>query len=457
MTYTNRFKREIAALLPTEVEVEACFDRLWPICRSITGNGVRQSFAILGEVAPYDLVEVPSGEKVLDWTVPKEWNIEDAFVADERGRRVIDFRQHNLHVLGYSVPVDQWFTLDQLQAHLYSLPDQPDAIPYFTTYYKERWGFCIEDRRRKALAPGRYRAVIRSTLEPGSMTYGHRLLPSTTGGTEEVLISSYLCHPSMANNELSGPLLATYLHRALSRMPERRFNYRFVLVPETIGAIAYLARHGAHLKRHCAAGLVATCCGDPRAITYKRSRRANALIDRCVQDVLEDYRRESGKEFLTLDFFPSGSDERQYCSPGFNLPVGSLMRSMYTKYPEYHTSLDNKSMISFGSLIESIELYLRVCLSLEKNELLCSTVPYGEPMLGPRGLYPTLGGAVDTKDVVKDMMYLFNYADGEHDLCDIARRAGSSILELAAVAEPCKAAALLVVQSENSERKGWTT
>ena len=457
MTYTNRFKREIAALLPTEVEVEACFDRLWPICRSITGNGVRQSFAILGEVAPYDLVEVPSGEKVLDWTVPKEWNIEDAFVADERGRRVIDFRQHNLHVLGYSVPVDQWFTLDQLQAHLYSLPDQPDAIPYFTTYYKERWGFCIEDRRRKALAPGRYRAVIRSTLEPGSMTYGHRLLPSTTGGTEEVLISSYLCHPSMANNELSGPLLATYLHRALSRMPERRFNYRFVLVPETIGAIAYLARHGAHLKRHCAAGLVATCCGDPRAITYKRSRRANALIDRCVQDVLEDYRHESGKEFSTLDFFPSGSDERQYCSPGFNLPVGSLMRSMYTKYPEYHTSLDNKSMISFGSLIESIELYLRVCLSLEKNELLCSTVPYGEPMLGPRGLYPTLGGAVDTKDVVKDMMYLFNYADGEHDLCDIARRAGSSILELAAVAEPCKAAALLVVQGENSERKGWTT
>lgn len=457
MTYTNRFKREIAALLPTEVEVEACFDRLWPICRSITGNGVRQSFAILGEVAPYDLVEVPSGEKVLDWTVPKEWNIEDAFVADESGRRVIDFRQHNLHVLGYSVPVDQWFTLDQLQAHLYSLPDQPDAIPYFTTYYKERWGFCIEDRRRKALAPGRYRAVIRSTLEPGSMTYGHRLLPSTTGGTEEVLISSYLCHPSMANNELSGPLLATYLHRALSRMPERRFNYRFVLVPETIGAIAYLARHGAHLKRHCAAGLVATCCGDPRAITYKRSRRANALIDRCVQDVLEDYRHESGKEFSTLDFFPSGSDERQYCSPGFNLPVGSLMRSMYTKYPEYHTSLDNKSMISFGSLIESIELYLRVCLSLEKNELLCSTVPYGEPMLGPRGLYPTLGGAVDTKDVVKDMMYLFNYADGEHDLCDIARRAGSSILELAAVAEPCKAAALLVVQGENSERKGWTT
>lgn len=456
MGHSNRFKRQIADQLPSESEVEALFDRLWPICRSITGNGVRESFAILNEVAPYELFEVPSGEKVLDWTVPKEWNIEDAFVEDESGHRVIDFRRNNLHVLGYSVPVDQWFSLDELQAHLYSLPAQPDAIPYFTTYYKERWGFCLEDRRRKALAPGRYRAVIRSVLAPGSLTYGHRLLPATHGGTDEVLISSYLCHPSMANNELSGPLVTTYLYRALSRMPERRFNYRFVLVPETIGAIAYLARHGAHLKRHCKAGLVATCCGDGRAITYKRSRRADALIDRCVLDVLGDYRRESSKEFTVLDFFPSGSDERQYCSPGFNLPVGSLMRSMYTTYPEYHTSLDNKSMISFAALVESIELYLRVCLSLEMNETLCSTVPYGEPMLGPRGLYPTLGGALDTKDVVKDMMYMFNYADGEHDLCDIAGKAGSSILDLAAAAESCKAADLLVAAGEHDKRKGWT-
>jgi len=454
--HSNRFKREIASQLPGESEVEALFDRLWPICRIITGNGVRESFAILNEVAPYEMFEVPSGEKVLDWTVPKEWNIEDAYVEDESGHRVIDFRRNNLHVLGYSVPVDQWFALDQLQEHLYSLPEQPDAIPYFTTYYKERWGFCIEDRRRKALVPGRYRAVIRSTLEPGSLTYGHKLLPATNGGTDEVLISSYLCHPSMANNELSGPLLTTFLYRALSRLPERRFNYRFVLVPETIGAIAYLARYGAHLKRHCKAGLVATCCGDGRAITYKRSRRAEALIDRCVLDVLADYRRESGKEFTALDFFPSGSDERQYCSPGFDLPVGSLMRSMYTVYPEYHTSLDNKSMISFAALIESLELYLRVCMSLEKNETLCSTVPYGEPMLGLRGLYPTLGGALDTKDVVKDMMYLFSYADGEHDLCDIARRADSSILELAAAAEPCKAASLLLVRGDHEKKEGWT-
>jgi len=454
--HSNRFKRQIAEQLPTESEVEALFDRLWPICRSITGNGVRESFAILSEVAPYELSEVPSGEKVLDWTVPKEWNIEDAFVEDESGHRVIDFRRNNLHVLGYSVPVDQWFSLDELQPHLYSLPEQPDAIPYFTTYYKERWGFCLEDRRRKALAPGRYRAVIRSVLAPGSLTYGHRLLPATHGGADEVLISSYLCHPSMANNELSGPLVTTYLYRALSRMPERRFNYRFVLVPETIGAIAYLARHGAHLKHHCKAGLVATCCGDGRAITYKRSRRADALIDRCVLDALGDYRRESGKEFTVLDFFPSGSDERQYCSPGFNLPVGSLMRSMYTAYPEYHTSLDNKSMISFAAMVESIELYLRVCLSLEMNETLYSTVPYGEPMLGPRGLYPTLGGARYTKDVVKDIMYLFNYADGKHDLCDIAGKAGSSILDLAAAAEPCKAADLLVAAGEHDKRKGWT-
>jgi aminopeptidase-like protein len=456
LIHANHFKRGIAALLPSAGEVEACFDRLWPICRSITGNGVRSSFAILRDIAPFELFEVPSGEKVLDWTVPKEWNIEDAYVEDEAGHRVIDFRRNNLHVLGYSMPVDRWLTLDELQPHLHSLPEQPEAIPYFTSYYKERWGFCLEDSRRQALRPGRYRAVIRATLAPGFLTYGHLLLPSTTGGTDEVLISSYLCHPSMANNELSGPLLTAYMHRAMAALPERRYNYRFVLVPETIGAITYLARHGGHLKQHCRAGLVATCCGDARAITYKRSRRGDALIDRCVEDVLEDYRRETGKAYAALDFFPSGSDERQYCSPGFNLPVGSLMRSMYTVYPEYHTSLDNKSMISFDALVESIELYLRVCVSMENNETLCSTVPYGEPMLGPRGLYPNLGGALDTKDVVKDMMYLFNYADGEHDLCAIARKAGSSILDLAQAAGPCKAAALLEIHDGSGTRKGWT-
>ncbi|MBC7804121.1 MAG: DUF4910 domain-containing protein [Candidatus Parcubacteria bacterium] len=425
------------------------------MCRSITGSGLRQSFAILQDLAPFELVEVPSGAKVLDWIVPKEWNIEDAYVEDESGSRVIDFGTHNLHVLGYSVPVDQWLELDELQAHLYSLPAQPDAIPYFTSYYKERWGFCLEDRRRKALRPGRYRAVIRSRLEPGSLTYGHCVLPSTTGSSEEVLISSYLCHPSMANNELSGPLLMTFLHRALSRIPERRFNYRFVLVPETIGAIAYLSSHGEHLKRYCVAGLVATCCGDGRAITYKKSRRGDSLVDRCVLDVLEDHRRETKKDYSVVDFFPSGSDERQYCSPGFNLPVGSLMRSMYTDYPEYHTSLDNKSMISFAALVESLELYLRVCLSLEKNQTLCSTVPYGEPMLGRRGLYPMLGGALDTKEVVKDMMYLFNFADGEHDLCSIAQKAGASILDLAEAAEPCRAASLLEVHDGKGAKKGW--
>ena len=455
MAKSNHFKQQIAGLLPSRDEVESYFDRLWPICRSITGNGVRQSLAILQELLPVELVEVPTGQKVLDWTVPKEWNIDDAFVEDESGRRVIDFRKSNLHVLGYSVPVDQWLSLEELQAHLYSLPEQPDAIPYLTTYYKERWGFCLEDRKRLALKPGSYRAVIRSRLEAGSMTYGHRVLPSTTGGTDEILFSSYVCHPSMANNELSGPLLVAFLYRALSRLPRRRFNYRFVLVPETIGAIAYLASHGEHLRRHCKAGLVATCCGDDRAITYKRSRRADALIDRCVADVLEDYRRESGKPFSVVDFFPTGSDERQYCSPGFNLPVGSLMRSMYTDYPEYHTSLDDKSMISMAALIESIDLYLRVCLSLENNETLCSTVPYGEPMLGPRGLYPTIGGALETKNIVNDMMYLFNYSDGEHDLCAVARKAGCSILDLAAIAGPCKAASLLEVYCEGNVKKGW--
>lgn len=361
---TPVWQEMIESLLPTERELERWFDRLWPICRSLTGNGFRQSLDILSEIVPYDRFETPTGAKVFDWTIPSEWNIEAGWIEDEHGARIVDFADNNLHVLGYSTPTDRWLTLDELQSHLHSLPDQPDAIPYLTSYYKERWGFCLTDRRRQALKPGRYRAVIRSTLDKGSLTIGHAIVPASGYDSgKEVLLSTYLCHPSMANNELSGPLVMSYLAHTLQRISKRRFSYRCVVVPETIGAIAYLARFGDTMKARTIAGYVVTCCGDDRTITYKKSRRGDSLTDRVTLHELARY----AKPYQVVDFFPSGSDERQYCSPGFDLPVGSLMRSMYGRYPEYHTSLDNKSFISFSAMRESIALYLRMILAMEAN------------------------------------------------------------------------------------------
>lgn len=426
------WREMIESLLPSEQELERWFDRLWPICRSLTGDGFRQSLDILSEITSFEKTAIPTGTRVFDWTIPNEWNIEAAWIENERGGRVVDFAHNNLHVLGYSMPVDQWLTLEELQPHLYSLPDLPDAIPYLTSYYKERWGFCLSERQRISLAPGRYHAVIKSTLRPGSLTFGHHILPSTTSdATDEVLLSTYLCHPSMANNELSGPLALTFIAAALQKKKSRRFTYRFVVVPETIGAIAYLSQYGGLMKERTRAGYVVTCCGDDRAITYKKSRRGNTLADRVALHELAQY----GRPFEAVEFFPSGSDERQYCSPGFDLPVGSLMRSMYGRYPEYHTSLDNKSFISFGAMRESIALYLRVIFSLEANRSYQTTILHGEPQLGPRGLYPSLGSQKQTSEFIERMMWLLNQSDGSNDLCAIAAKANCPILDLASIAE----------------------
>ena len=427
-------------LLPSVSELESYFDRLWPICRSLTGNGFRHSLKILGEIVPWTVAEIATGTRVFDWTIPREWNVSEAYLEDESGQRVLDFRVNNLHVMGYSVPVDRVLTLDELQPHLYSLPDQPDAIPYLTSYYAERWGFCLTQRQRDALRPGRYRALIRSTLADGHLTLADCVLPSTTGSTSEIMLSSYLCHPSMANNELSGPLTLAFLYRSLANRADRHFNYRFVIVPETIGAIAYLSREGERLKRDCRAGFVVTCCGDDRTFTYKQSREGNLFVDRISQAVL----RERGRPHQVVPFFPSGSDERQYCSPGFNLPFGSLMRSMYGTYPEYHTSLDDKSVVSMAALRETIDLYLDVFDRMEASPLYVNTVPFGEPMLGPRGLYTTLGGVAKREKVMDWMRFLLNFADGRHELAEIARRAGCSVDDLVPIVDRLKDAGLLV-------------
>jgi aminopeptidase-like protein len=413
-------------------ELEMYFDRLWPICRSITGEGVRQTLHVLSEIHPIQVHEIPSGTQVLDWTIPREWSIRDAFIEKPDGTRIARFSVNNLHVVNYSMPIDEWVDYDVLKNHVHTVPHMPDAVPYITSYYKESWGFCMAQKEWDSLdRNARYRVYINSTLKEGSLTYGEIVLPGNSD--EEVFFSTYVCHPSMANNELSGPLVAIFLARLLSQLPERRFTYRFVFIPETIGAIAYLSKHGSHLKEHVKAGLVVTCAGDKGAFHYKRSRSGSAEIDRIVEHVLA---HESTNPVI-YDFAPDGSDERQYCSPGFNLPVGSLMRTPYYRYKEYHTSLDNKDFISFEALDGSIRMYARVCELLEWNRRYINQFPFGEPQLGKRGLYPEVLPPGGSREYVDNLLYLLNFSDGTYDLVDIAKRRGVFALNLVPVIRAC--------------------
>jgi aminopeptidase-like protein len=333
-------------------------------------------------------------------------------------------------VVGYSEPVHLHLSLDELQPHLHSLPEQPDAIPYRTSYYQRDWGFCLTETQRRALPPGRYEVLIDAELAPGHLELAEVVIPGVTSA--EVLFSTYCCHPSLANNELSGPVVVAHLARLLRhRASLPRLTYRFLFAPETIGAIAYLSRFGERLKRRLAAGYVVTCVGDPGGFTYKRSRRGDTLADRIAEHCL----RHAGHPYRTVDFFATGSDERQYCSPGFDLPVGSLMRSMYGTYPEYHTSMDDLSLITPRALGESLELYNLIVESLEANEILGRTLPWCEPNLGSRGLYRTTGGAAVSEQRFHDMMHLLNFCDGGRDLLATAERASRPIWELAPIAQ----------------------
>ncbi|MEU1735104.1 DUF4910 domain-containing protein [Streptosporangium sp. NPDC020145] len=416
-------------------EMHALVERLYPLCRSITGDGLRRTLEIVSGEIPLEVSEVPTGTEVLDWTVPREWNIRDAYVKDPSGERVIDFAASNLHVVGYSVPVSATMTLDELRGHLHTLPEQPDLVPYRTSYYAETWGFCLRENTLAAMGPGPYEVVIDSTLADGHLTYGEHVVPGRS--TDEVLISCHVCHPSLANDNLAGVAVATRLARRLAKS-DPHYTYRFVFAPGTIGAITWLARNRERAGR-VKHGLVLACAGDSGSLTYKRSRRADAEIDRAVRHVL----RSSGREHTVLDFSPYGYDERQYCSPGFNLPVGSLTRTPYAGYPEYHTSGDNPDFVSPEAMADTLETCWEVTRVLEGNRRYLNLSPYGEPQLGRRGLYGSLGGRSDTKQAQMAMLWVLNLSDGEHTLLDIAEKSDLPFAVVAEAAQALRGAGLL--------------
>jgi len=384
---------------------------LFPICRSITGDGTRETLQKIKKHIPINIYEIPTGTKAFDWTVPKEWNIRDAYILDNKGNKVVDFKRNNLHVMGYSIPICKHFSLSELQPHLYSLKEQPDAIPYITSYYKEHWGFCISEKQRNQLQDGDYYAFIDSDLKDGSLTYGELIIPGHT--EKEVFLSTYICHPSMANNELSGPVVTTFLAKWIMSTP-RKYTYRIVFVPETIGSICYISKNRETLKKNVIAGFNVTCVGDERAYSFLSSRKGGTLADRVALNVL----KFKHPEFIRYSFLDRGSDERQYCSSGIDLPMVSLMRSKYGEYPEYHTSLDNPDLVTPNGLGGSLEL-LQDCIELiESNHIYCVAC-YCEPQLGSRGLYPNLSTKNSGKSV-KSMMDFIAYCDGTSDLIEIS-------------------------------------
>jgi len=388
---------------------------LYPICRSITGDGIRQTLDRIGKRIALHITEVPTGTRVFDWIVPKEWNVREAYIKGPDGERVVDFRDHNLHLLNYSKPIRAKMSLTELQSHLFTIPENPNWIPYRTSYYQENWGFCLSHKRMLALREGNYEVCVDSTLRDGHLIYGECYLPGSSN--DEVLISCHACHPSLANDNLSGLAVATFLAQFLSGQ-EHRYSYRFLFIPGTIGAITWLAKNPEIVGR-IRHGLVLTCIGDSGGFHYKKSRRGGAEIDRAAAHIL----RHSGEPYDVLDFSPDGYDERQYCSPGFNLPVGCLMRSMWGTFPEYHTSADNLDFIQPNKLANSLRVCAGIFGLLENNRRYRNLNPFCEPQLGRRNLYHSIGGHSIGSEI-SARLWVLNLSDGDHSLLDIAERSG---------------------------------
>lgn len=419
--------------------LDGLFDALFPLLRSITGPGVRETLRLLQQHLPLEIGSVASGTQALNWSVPPEWSCTAAELRDPDGELVVSLEQSNLHVLNYSTAVDEVLELEALQSHLYSLPHLPDAVPYVTSYYKPRWGFCLSQRQRDQLKPGRYHARIEATHDSkGQLNWGDFVLPGEN--SHEVLISTYICHPSLANNELSGPLTAVALYRRLAAWPRRRFSYRFVFLPETIGSICYLYRHGAQLRERTVSGLVLTCLGGPGTLSYKTSRRADSSLDRLV-----NYLHTSEEQALRVrPFTPTdGSDERQYCSPGFNLPVGQFARAVYGEYDGYHNSLDTKAFMTIEALVHAVDQIEGILRHHEVEGYYLNRQPYGEVKLDQHQLYPDINShdtalrsnniLADSRRFLNAVLTVLNYADGQHQVVDLARRCGIRFDETAQV------------------------
>lgn len=412
------------------IEMYALCTELFPICRSVTGDGVRQTLQMLRSIVPeMTLHEVPSGTQVFDWTVPKEWNIRDAWIKNSKDEKILDFQKTNLHVMGYSLPVDKKVTMAELLPLIHTQLDQPDVIPYVTSYYKERYGFCMTQNQKDALPEDTYHIYIDSELKIGSLTYGEILIPSTEGNEDEIFLSTYVCHPSMANNELSGPAVTIYLAKWLLEKKHRRYNYRIIFIPETIGAITYLSQHLPEMKKRIRAGFNISCVGDDRTYSYVASRYGDTLADKVAKNVLS-FRYP---EYKRYSFLQRGSDERQYNAPGVDLPVCGVCRSKYSEYPEYHTSKDDMGLISPSGLQGAYEVYCEIIEALEHNyiyEIQCLC----EPQLGKRGLYPTISQK-GSYDDIKSMMNFIAYADGSNDLVEISNRIHTPVKQLIPIVE----------------------
>ncbi len=416
------------------VEMHELVRELYPICRSITGDGVRKTLKILSRFVPLAIEEVPTGTEVLDWSVPREWNIREAWIADSSGRRIVDFRDSSLHVVSYSMPVDARLSREQLEPHLHSIPEQPDWIPYRTAYYRESWGFCLSQRQREALGDGEYHVFIDSSLEPGHLTYGELFLPGESD--EEILLSTHVCHPSLCDDNLSSIALSVFLARELAGQ-KRRHGVRFLFAPGTIGSLTWLARNRERVDR-VKHGLTLSCLGDAHPFTYKRTLGGGHEIDRSVAVAL----RDAGVPHELVDFFPYGYDERQFNSPGFRLPVGSLMRGRHGRFPEYHTSADNLEFVRPERLAESLDLVRRVIAVLDGRGTYRNLSPFGEPQLGRRGLYRDMGGT-EVPQIEFALLWVLSLSDGSHSLLDVAERSGIAFPSIRKAADLLGAAGLL--------------
>ena len=413
----------------------ALAERLYPICRSITGNGLRETLRIIQKEIPLTLHEVASGTAVFDWVVPREWNIRDAYIINSRGEKIVDFQQNNLHVLNYSTPINARMSLAELRPHLFTLPEMPEWIPHRTSYFNDNWGFCITHRLLEAMPDDDYEVVIDSSLEPGSLTYGEFTIPGES--EEQILLFAHCCHPSLANDNLSGIAVVVELARILSASSPR-FTYRCVFAPAAIGCITWLSQNQSELRK-VKLGMVAALLGDSGQLSYKKTLTGDTLIDRASLHVL----RHRNMPFRTIEFSPFGYDERQFASPGINLPVGRLTRTPNGAYPEYHTSADNMSLITPSALADSLAAYCAIFALIENNYVYQSNFPYCEPQLGKRGLYRTTGGHGNPEQRQLAILWVLNQANGKHDLLDIAERADLQFETIASVAEELAAAEVI--------------